>query len=144
MIFLQQANNIQGSWAHPPSLRAPIPQPLGQPLTTTPLALCAQVGALVYHIRCQSTSEFRVREKPEGSSLSLPAVNELIWGGGLSENEDSLPRVTRVLRTAGPMSAFYVVLSLPGPGTRRQVYEIKAQCPINNLAAYCKKNIHVV
>ena len=60
-------------------------------------------------------------------------------GGGLSENEDSLPRVTRVLRTAGPMSAFYAALSLPVPGARRQVYEIKAQCPINNLAAYCKK-----
>lgn len=53
--------------------------------------------------------------------------------------------VTRVLRTAGPMSAFYAALSLPVPGARRQVYEIKAQCPINNLAAYCKKkNIHAV
>lgn len=138
-LVLDDPNNIQGSWAHLPSLRAPIPQPLGQPLTTTPLALCAQVGALVYYIRCKSTSEFRVREKREGSSLGLPAVNELIWGEGSSENEDSLPRVTRVLRRARPMSAFYVALSLPGPGARRQVYEIKAQCPINNLAAYCKK-----
>lgn len=71
--------------------------------------------------------------------MGLPAVNEPIWEEGSSENQDSLPRVTRVFCTAGPMSAFYVALSLLVPGARRQVYEIKAQCPINNLAAYCKK-----
>lgn len=37
-----------------------------------------------------------------------------------------------------PMYVFYVALRLPVPGAHRQVYEIKAQCPINNLAAYCK------
>lgn len=62
-LALDDPSNIQGSWAHRPSLRAPIPQPLGQLLTTMPLALCAQVGALVYHIRCKSASEFRARGK---------------------------------------------------------------------------------
>lgn len=37
------------------------------------------------------------------------------------------------------MHVFYAARRLPVPGARRQVYEIKAQCPINNLAAYCKK-----
>lgn len=71
--------------------------------------------------------------------MALPAVNELIWGKRQSENEQSLPRVAGMLRAAGPMYLFYAALRLPVPGARRQVYEIKAQCPINNLAAYCKK-----
>lgn len=72
--------------------------------------------------------------------MGLPAVNELIGGGEeTSENEQSLPRVTRVLCAARPTYVFYAVLRLLVPGARRQVYEIKAQCPINNLAAYCKK-----
>lgn len=88
--------------------------------------------------------------KQEGSSLGVLAVNELIGrreegeGGKPSENEQSLPRVTRVLCTARLTSVFYAVLRLLVPGARRQVYEIKAQCPINNLAAYCKKNLHAV
>lgn len=66
--------------------------------------------------------------KREGSSLGLPAVNELIWGEErTSENEQSLPRVTRVLCAARPTSVFYAALSLLVPGARRQVYEIKAQ-----------------
>lgn len=77
--------------------------------------------------------------------MGLLAVNELISrreegeGGKPSENEQSLPRVTRVLCTARLTSVFYAVFRLLVPGARRQVYEIKAQCPINNLATYCKK-----
>ena len=37
------------------------------------------------------------------------------------------------------MYVFYAAFGLPVPGAHRRVYEIKAQCPINNLAAYCKK-----
>lgn len=40
---------------------------------------------------------------------------------------------------ARPTYVFYAVLRLLVPGAGRQVYEIKARCPINNLAAYCKK-----
>lgn len=38
---------------------------------------------------------------------------------------------------------FYAVFMLLMLGACRQVYEIKAQCPVNNLAAYYK-NIHKV
>lgn len=109
-------------------------RPWEQPLAKASLVLCAQAT-----MRCKSNFKFSMMGKRKGSSLGLPAVNELIWGKKPSENEPSLPRVARVLCAAHPTSVFYAVLRLLVPGARRQVYEIKAQRPINNLAAYCKK-----
>lgn len=77
-------------------------------------------------------------EKQEGPSLGLPAVKELIWGKRPVETTNRC-QSPRVLHATLPTHVFYAAFRLPVPRARWQVYEIKVQCPINNLAAYCEK-----
>lgn len=62
----------------------------------------------------------------KSSSLGLPsAVNDRSGRKDRVAPGLTCPESRRVFATAGPMSAFYVALSLLVPEARRRVYELK-------------------
>lgn len=74
----------------------------------------------------------------EGSSLGLPTVKELTCGERRSGNDQYPPESVGCFVQPALHMCFMQCSGCWCLGPE-QVYEIKAQCPINNWAAYCKK-----